>query len=67
MKLFLFVIYYLVVTALVGLGLFVRKDLEYEQKCAYRCKHLKEATTTYCCVLMALFFMLGLGFGYIMF
>lgn len=67
MKLFLFVIYYLVVTALVGLGLFVRKELEYEQKCSYRYNQLKEETTIYCCIIMALFFLLGLGFGYIIF
>ena len=67
MKLELFVVYYLTVTALVGLGLFVRKELEYEQKCSYRCKQLKEETTIYCCIIMALFFLLGLGFGYIIF
>ena len=67
MKLALFILYAIIVIGLVIKGLYCRFDVDYAQTHYLGYEDVRGKTDLYCVVLIALFFLLGLGFGYIIF
>lgn len=67
MKILLFILYAIIVIALVIIGLYCRFNVDYAQTHYLGYKDIRIKTDLYCLVLIALFFLLGLGFGYIIF